>query len=240
MMAGMLVTSIVSGQLISRYGKYKLFPLIGTLTTTAGLLMLSQLSAETTRSGIAVGMLVLGLGFGMIMQVLIIAVQNAVQFRDIGVATSGATLFRLMGGSIGTAVLGVIFASQLRASLAGAGTSISITSLSSLTPQKIAALDPSTRAALVDGFTRATDTIFVVAAAVSFLAFLFVWLMPELPLRASIAAHAGEVDDEVAEAIGMTQSAEATDAQLGNTIDRASRPGVAAMTSRDELRPGDR
>jgi EmrB/QacA subfamily drug resistance transporter len=240
MMAGMLITSIVSGQLISRYGRYKVFPMIGTLITTAGLLMLSRLSPDTTREGVAAGMLVLGLGFGMIMQVLIIAVQNAVQFRDIGVATSGATLFRLMGGSVGTAVLGVVFSSQLEKSLAGAGASVSLTSLSSLTPQKVAALDPATRAALIDGFTRATDTIFLVAAAVGIVAFLFVWVMPELPLRASVAAHAGEVDDEVAEAIGMPQSAEATDEQLGNTNARASQSDVSAMTSRGESPRGDR
>jgi hypothetical protein len=223
MMGGMLITSIVSGQIISRYGKYKRFPILGTLVMTAGLLMLSRLSASTTRVEIATGMLVLGLGFGMIMQVLIIAVQNAVQFRDIGVATSGATLFRLVGGSVGTAVLGVIFSSRLQGSLAGAGSSASITSLSALTPQKIAALDPVTHAALIDGFTRATDTIFLVAAAIGALGFVFVWMMPELPLRASVAAHAGEVDDEVAEAIGMPQSAEATDDQLGDTSARASR-----------------
>jgi EmrB/QacA subfamily drug resistance transporter len=220
MMAGMLTTSIASGQMISRTGKYKRYPVAGTLISTVGLLILSRLSPDTQRSTIAMGMLILGLGFGMIMQVLIIAVQNAVNFGDIGVATSGATLFRLMGGSVGTAVLGVIFSARLENSLSTAGQSLP--GISSLTPQKIAAFEPHVREAFLGAFTSATNTIFVVAAGVAMVGFAVVCFLPELPLRATVAAHAGEVDDEVAEAIGMPQSAEATDEHLGDRSVHAS------------------
>src|SRR6185369_5074109 len=117
MMAGMLVTSIASGQLISRFGRYKLFPIVGTAVGSAGLFLLSQLSPDSSALYAAGAMLVLGLGLGLVMQVLVIAVQNAVDFGDLGVATSGATLFRLVGGSLGTAVLGSIFAGRLAMNL---------------------------------------------------------------------------------------------------------------------------
>jgi hypothetical protein len=116
MMAGMLLTSIMSGQLISRTGRYKIFPLLGTGVMTVGLFLLSRLSLESTNVPASLLMLVLGVGLGMVMQVLVIAVQNDTDYRDLGVATSGATLFRLIGGSLGTAILGAIFAARLSAS----------------------------------------------------------------------------------------------------------------------------
>ncbi len=99
MMGGMLVTSIASGQLISRTGRYKIFPILGTLVMALGLYLLSRMTEQTTTLSASFTMLVLGLGLGMVMQVLVIAVQNAVDYADLGVATSGATLFRLVGGS---------------------------------------------------------------------------------------------------------------------------------------------
>jgi EmrB/QacA subfamily drug resistance transporter len=118
LMGGMLVTSIASGQMISRTGRYRVFPIAGTAVMTVGLFLLSRMGAGTSTLTAMGAMLVLGLGLGLVMQVLVIAVQNAVDYRDLGVATSGATLFRLIGGSLGTAVLGAIFASRLGSTLA--------------------------------------------------------------------------------------------------------------------------
>lgn len=221
MMGGMLLTSIAAGQLISKHGKYKRYPMIGTIVMTLSLIMLSRLSPTTTRAAIELNMLALGMGLGMIMQVLIIAVQNAVDFSDVGVATSGATLFRLMGGSIGTAVLGVIFSSRLQ-HLIPTSASASIPSLSSLTPQKIAALEPSVRESFVAAFAQSTDAIFAVAAGVAALGVIFVWTMPEHTLRKTIATHAGDIDDEITEGLGLPMSAEATDEQLTGMNARAS------------------
>src|SRR5919199_1371776 len=120
LMGGSLITSIISGQLISRTGRYKVFPLVGTACTALGLFLLSRMTTETGAVTASLIMLVLGLGLGLVMQVLVIAVQNAVEYRDLGVATSGATLFRLIGGSLGTAVLGAIFAARLDVNLARA------------------------------------------------------------------------------------------------------------------------
>src|SRR6476659_7187043 len=118
MMGGMLTSSIVSGQLISRTGRYKIFPVIGTGVMTLSLFLLSRLPVGASMARILATLLLLGLGMGLVMQVLVIAVQNAVDYRDLGVATSGNTLFRSVGGSVGTAVLGAIFTAQLAANLA--------------------------------------------------------------------------------------------------------------------------
>ncbi len=109
MMAGTLLTSIGSGQLITRTGRYRPFPIVGTATATVALLLLSRVTVGTPLRVLVAQLLLLGMGLGLVTQVLIVAVQNAARYEDLGVATSGATMFRLIGGSVGTAVLGTIF-----------------------------------------------------------------------------------------------------------------------------------
>jgi EmrB/QacA subfamily drug resistance transporter len=211
MMGGMLVTSIASGQLISRTGRYKVFPIIGTAIMTLGLFMLSRMRPETSNLAAGLNMLVLGCGLGMVMQVLVIAVQNAVDYSDLGVATSGATLFRLIGGSLGTAVLGAIFAARLEANLAqllppgtgaaglGAG----------MNPQAMSQLPAALRAAYAQAFTASLSTVFLVASAVAFFAFLLTWLLPERPLRQTVAAAtAGDIGGDVGQAFAMPVDAD--------------------------------
>src|SRR5262245_3703295 len=113
MMGGVLVTSILSGNLITKFGRYRPFPIAGTAIMTVCLLLLSMLVVDTPTWHAAIFMLILGLGLGMTMQVLVLAAQNAVDFRNIGVATSGSTLFRQIGGSIGVSVFGAIFTNRL-------------------------------------------------------------------------------------------------------------------------------
>ena len=118
MMLGLLVTSTTSGFLISRYGRYRAFPIVGTAIAAVGLYLLSTLEVGTATEVAAGYMLLLGLGLGLVMQVLVLAAQNAVDYRLLGVATSGATLFRQVGGSIGVSVFGAIFTNQLGRELA--------------------------------------------------------------------------------------------------------------------------
>ena len=124
-MGGLLIASIGSGQLITRSGRYKVFPIVGTAVMVVGLYLLSLMDADTSVATASVYMFVLGLGLGLVMQVLVLAVQNAVPYSELGVATSGATLFRSIGGSFGASVLGAIFASpvdsQPGAGVPGAG-----------------------------------------------------------------------------------------------------------------------
>jgi MFS family permease len=113
MMLGLLLTGITSGQLISRYGRYRPFPIMGTAVSMVGLYLLSRLEVSTPTWVAAVYMMILGLGLGMVMQVLVLAAQNAVDYRLLGVATSGVTLARQIGGSIGVSIFGAIFTNRL-------------------------------------------------------------------------------------------------------------------------------
>src|SRR5690606_12231424 len=208
MMGGMLFTSIVSGQLISRWGRYRIFPIIGTAVMALGLYMLSRMGTTTSVTQASVDMMVLGLGLGLVMQVLIIAVQNSVPYADLGVATSGATLFRLIGGSLGTAVFGAIFAAGLERHLAqmlpaGTPTGLAGGGGGGLSPQMLANLDPELRTIYITAFTESLNTVFLVAMGIALVGFLLTWFVPEHPLRESIAAMAGDVGKEAAELFPM-------------------------------------
>jgi EmrB/QacA subfamily drug resistance transporter len=162
-MAGLLVSSIASGQVIARTGRYKAFPIAGTAIAALGLYLLSSLD-ETTGTGVAAfHMLILGLGLGLVMQVLVLAVQNAVPYNMLGVATSGSTLFRSIGGSLGTAVLGAIFSGRLKA--------------------EVASGDPQ-----ITAFTDSLHVVFLVATGIMAIAFVLSWLIPEQTLRKTVDA----------------------------------------------------
>lgn len=229
MMGGMLVTSIASGQIISRTGRYKIFPILGTLVMALGLYLLSRMTVSTTTFSASVTMLILGLGLGMVMQVLVIAVQNAVDYGDLGVATSGATLFRLVGGSLGTAVLGAIFATRLAQTLSRAlPGSARVTGHGALNPQTLGELSPALRDMYVQAFTTSLSTVFVVATGIALLGFLLAFLLPEKPLRQTVAAASGSNGvGEVGEAFAMP-------------VDSASESyvlrGLSALADRDVQR----
>jgi DNA-binding MarR family transcriptional regulator len=129
------------------------------------------------------------MGLGLVMQVLVLAVQNAVEYEDLGVATSGATLFRLIGGSLGVAVLGAIFASRLAANLAR-GFRVA-QDVEHISPAVVLRLAPAARNAYRAAFADSLHTVFLVAAAVAVIGFLLSWLLEERPLRETVAASAG-------------------------------------------------
>ena len=219
MMGGMLVTSIMSGQLISRTGRYKIFPLLGTAIMTVGLFLLSRLTPESTNTTASLLMLILGVGLGMVMQVLVIAVQNDVDYHDLGVATSGATLFRLIGGSLGTAILGAIFAGRLTANLLRLlppGTATG--EARDMSVQALLQLPSSTRALYADAFTSSLDTVFLVATVVCAIGFVLTWFLPERPLRATVAASARDAGNEAGEAFARPSDEDAVAAHLYATL----------------------
>ena len=208
LMGGMLVASVASGQLISRTGRYKVFPVVGTAVASVALLLLSRMQVSTPRSAALGMMLLLGLGIGMVMQVLVIAVQNAVDYRDLGVATSGAILFRLMGGSVGTAVLGSVFAARLRVNLAPLAAAGGAPAGNALDPQALARLPAALRGAYAQAFTASLGTVFLVATAVAVAGFLLVWLLPEHPLRDTVAAAAADPGEEAGGTFAMPRDAD--------------------------------
>jgi EmrB/QacA subfamily drug resistance transporter len=239
LMGGLLVTSILSGQLITRTGRYKPFPIAGTAVMTVGLYLLSTMSPSSSRLAISLFMFILGLGLGMVMQVLILAVQNAVDYADLGVATSGATLFRSIGGSLGTAVLGAIFANRLTSELksvlpagsngsppAHAGTG------GQVNPQAIAKLPSVLRLGYLHAFTNALSTVFLVASAFAVLAFAFSWFIRQLPLRETVASP--DMADTFASPRGSDSLAVVID-QIGR-LDR--REGAREIIRRVALRAG--
>ncbi|HET6173780.1 MAG TPA: MFS transporter [Gaiellales bacterium] len=193
LIVGLLLTSIGSGQIISRTGRYKVFPILGTAIMVIGLYLLSLMNATTSVVTASLYMFVLGLGLGMVMQVLVLAVQNAVPYSDLGVATSGATLFRSIGGSLGVSLLGTIFASRLSTELAGTGAAVRNLGSETVNPAALKRLPAPVHEAFVHAFTNALSTVFLVASGITLAGFAVSWLLKELPLRETVAtAGVGE------------------------------------------------
>ncbi len=185
LMAGLLTASILSGRAISRIGHYKPFPIAGTATTTVGLFLLSRLEVDTPPWLASVYMLVVGVGIGLVMQVLVLAVQNDAPSKDIGVATSTATFFRSMGGSLGVALFGAIFASRLASELTAlpADAAAKLSGGVNISPADVHALSPEIRHDFLLAFVDALQPVFLVGAALTAVAFGLSWLLREIPLR---------------------------------------------------------
>ncbi|MFL5930297.1 MAG: MFS transporter, partial [Gaiellaceae bacterium] len=201
LMAGVLVTSIGSGQLISRFGRYKPFPIAGTALMTVAMLLLSRISVGMPTWQAALLMVLLGFGLGMTMQVLVLAAQNAVPYELLGVATSGSTLFRQVGGSIGVSIFGAIFANRLGVHLASA-LPAGVRPPAAASPALVDRLPPAVRSDYVGAFAASLRPVFAAAAGVSFVGFLLTWLLREVPLRKSAEAEG------VAEHFAMPREAE--------------------------------
>ncbi|MEW2074003.1 DHA2 family efflux MFS transporter permease subunit [Streptomyces sp. NPDC012403] len=193
MVAGMLLSSTGSGQIVSRTGRWKVFPIAGTAVTTLGLLLLHQLDADSSTAVMSTFFFVFGLGLGLVMQVLVLIVQNAVPYEDLGVATSGATFFRSIGASFGVAIFGTIFASRLGHELTDAfrgerlPPGVSADSLEA-DPRGIAALPPALRPPALDAYATAITDVFLYAVPVALLGFVLAWFLKEDRLRASVTA----------------------------------------------------
>ena len=188
MMAGVLITSIASGNLISRTGRYRPFPIIGTAVAALAMFLLSRLAVSTPVWLAGLYMLVLGLGLGMVMQVLVLAAQNAVPYKMLGVATSGSTLFRQIGGAIGVSIFGAIFANRLATELAQrVPRGIHIPAAAN--PAIVHHLPAAIRQPYIESFAAALTPIFLAAAGFAIAAFLLTWLLREVPLRATAAAE---------------------------------------------------
>ncbi len=192
LMAGLLITSIGSGQLITRTGRYKPFPIVGTGVMALGLFLLSRLTAASPYSTAAIAMVVLGLGLGMVMQVLVIAVQNAVEYKDLGTATSGATFFRSIGASFGVAIFGAILSNVLVGNIHRYVGHITLpanfSGTAGLTPALLAKLPPPLHRGFVDAYAASIQTVFKTAVPIAVAAFALTWLIPQLALRKTTRA----------------------------------------------------
>jgi EmrB/QacA subfamily drug resistance transporter len=181
LMAGLLVASIVSGQIISRTGRYRVFPILGMALTTVGMYLLSTLGTGSSRVESSVYMVLLGAGMGMVIQVLVLAVQNEAPAEDLGVATSTVTFFRTVGGSVGVALFGALFSSRLGDLLGGAAPE-------GLTPETIGQLPEAQRAQMAGAFADSITMVFRYAVPLLLVGFALTWLLKNMPLRATSAS----------------------------------------------------
>jgi EmrB/QacA subfamily drug resistance transporter len=188
LMLGLLTTSIGSGQIIARWGRYKPFPIAGTAILTVGFALLSTMGPDTSALMRSLYMLVVGLGLGLVMQVLVLAVQNDADYRDLGVATAGATFFRSIGGCLGVAVCGAIFTNRLAHELSGVSGLPSAAASGRVTSGSVASLPPALKSAFVERYADALTTVFLVCVPIAALAFVLAWILPEKPLRQTIQA----------------------------------------------------
>ncbi|MFF7988424.1 MDR family MFS transporter [Kitasatospora xanthocidica] len=202
MVLGMLVTSIGSGQIVARTGRYRVFPIAGTAVTTVGLLLLSRLDEHSGTAEMSGYFLVFGLGLGLVMQVLVLIVQNSVGYEDLGVATAGATFFRSIGASFGVSIFGTVFASGLRDRLAEALAGVplppgfrpeTITSDPRVIPRLPAAVQPAVYHAYAESITR----VFLYAVPVAVVAFVLSLFLREQKLRSTVTAP------DLSESIGL-------------------------------------
>jgi DNA-binding MarR family transcriptional regulator len=198
MVVGMLTSSITSGQIISRTGRYRIFPITGTLLMATALYLLSTMGPQTAAWTTSLYFLVLGLGLGLVMQVLVIVVQSTVGYEDLGVGTSGVTFFRSIGGSFGVAVFGSIFSSRLAQNLSARLRGVSLPPGLDPAgvlrdPAAVRRLPAGAREAILRAYSDAITTVFLWAVPVALIGFVLALLLKEAPLRGvAQAADLGE------------------------------------------------
>jgi EmrB/QacA subfamily drug resistance transporter len=194
LMGGLLSASIISGRLVTRWGRYKIFPIVGTALMSLGAFLMSLIGEHTGAWVMAGYMFVFGVGLGLIMQVLVVAVQNAVSYQDLGVATSNATFFRMIGGTFGAAVFGTIYADVLRGKLAPTVAALSrakgpVLNLQTQDPSALhtlARVAPEIYDKVIGAITGTIQTMFLVAVPIALLAFALSFLLPEVELRKTV------------------------------------------------------
>jgi EmrB/QacA subfamily drug resistance transporter len=203
LMFGMLVVSIIAGRAITKTGKYRIFPIIGGVAMTAGMALLMMIDVHTSKTMLALYMVVLGIGMGFLMQTSMLIAQNSVEQKDLGAASGAATFFRSIGGSFGISLFGAIFASRLHDSLAdklGTQAAGQLTSGGGggIDPGKLGELSADVREVVLGGLADSISGVFTwavfFAAAVAVLA----WFIKEIPLRAT-NAPTDETPEEQAE-----------------------------------------
>ncbi|HBQ1506063.1 TPA: MDR family MFS transporter [Klebsiella pneumoniae] len=182
LMGGLLLTSIISGRIISRTGKYRLFPILGTLLGVTGMVLLTRITIHSPLWQLYLFTGVLGAGLGLVMQVLVLAVQNAMPAQMYGVATSGVTLFRSIGGSIGVALFGAVFTHVLQSNLQQLLPEGAVLP-PGMNPVAVQHLPADIRLDYLDAFGAAIHAAFLMAAGIMAVAFVLSWLLKEAPLK---------------------------------------------------------
>ncbi len=238
MVVGIFTTSIGAGQIMTRTGRYKPFPMVGALTVAAALVMLSRLTSDTPYWYAGLSMYVLGLGLGLTLQVLVVIVQNSVDRADMGVATSSVTFFRQMGGSFGTALFGAILASRLSVHLADATAALP----AGTTPpanleevsnnvQAIASLPAAVREVVTGAFSSSLHDVFLTAVPLVLIAFVVATFLKEVPLGERVTPEPGPTREDGHAPVGAAEG-EAPSVPGGQPVPQAvaGSPSSASST----------
>jgi EmrB/QacA subfamily drug resistance transporter len=202
MVVGLLTTSLSSGVIVGRTGRYKLFPVVGTAVMALGFVLLSRMDGDTPAALQSLYLLVLGAGIGLSMQVLVLVVQNTVDFTDLGVATSGVTFFRTIGSSFGAAIFGSLFTNFLNGRLPAAMAASGAPAEAATSPQALHRLPDQVAAPIITAYADSLSQVFLYAAPVAAVGFVLALFLKQVPLRD--AAASGSTD--LGEAFGMPTS----------------------------------
>ncbi|MFI9009172.1 MDR family MFS transporter [Actinosynnema sp. NPDC053489] len=197
LVVGLLIASVTTGNVIGKTGRYRAFPLVGSLLMVAGLLLLSRLDPQTSFWQASGYMLVLGLGVGMCMPVAMVVVQSVTDYEDLGVATSGVSFLRTLGSSFGVAVFGTVYASNLPDNLAAA-IPPGVDPAAATNVRALHALPEPLKAPIIAAYADTLHSVFLSAAPVAAVAFLVALFLKEVPLRDTARAAATEVGDNFA------------------------------------------
>jgi len=236
MVVGLLTTSLGSGVIVGRTGRYKIFPIAGTAVMAAGFVLLSRMDADTPTWLQSLYLLVLGAGIGLSMQVLILIVQNTVDFTDLGVATSGVTFFRTIGSSFGAAIFGSMFTNFLSDRLAAAIAASGVRPDAASSPQALHRLPADVAAPVIDAYADSLSKVFLCAAPVAVVGLVLALFLKQVPLRD--AAAAGSTD--LGEGFGMptTESPEKLlEMAIGRLLRRSHGVDLDALSARTRLDP---
>ncbi|MGW9588825.1 MDR family MFS transporter [Streptomyces chartreusis] len=204
MVIGLLIASVFSGNVVSKTGQYRIFPIVGSLVMGVGLFLMSMMGPSTGAWPASLYMFVLGTGIGLCMQVLTIAVQNTVDYADLGTATSGVTFFRTLGSSFGTAVFGTIYTNTLTPNLAdgveaaaGAGSGLDPAAISraATSPEGLNGLPSPVAAPIVEAYADTLQTVFLWTVPVAALGFVIALFLKQVPLRDSARMASTDLGD---------------------------------------------
>ena len=218
MVAGLLLTSMGSGVIVSRTGRYKIFPVVGTAVMVVAFVLLSRMDATTPMLLQSLYLFILGTGIGMCMQVLILIVQNTSSFADLGVATSGVTFFRTIGSSFGAAIFGSLFTNFLQDRIGPALAASGAPPAAAQSPQVLHQLPHDVAAPIVNAYADSLGMVFLCAAPVALVGFIVALLLKEVPLREMDAVNAVDLG----EGFGMP-STDSADKVLEMAIGRMMR-----------------
>jgi len=212
MMVGVLGASILSGQVVSRTGRYKVFPVVGSALVVLGMWLLSQLDLHTPHLTMSLYVVVLGAGMGMTMQVMVLAVQNAVPAAQMGAATAAVTFFRSLGGAFGTALFGAVFIARLSHWIAdlvpgAGGSSIHVGGSFSMSPTQLHAYPSAVQHGILESFVRSLHSVFLLGVPLATVMFALALFLKEVRLRSTSGLE--RPSEDVAMGGGMTGSGDA-------------------------------